>query len=142
MDDVRAAPTVAIVACVLVLLLLSAPYLLVEQASAVNAYYGAGAVTPLVAGLFALVGVIVFAAGREERSDPAIVSGAGLVFGLFMFAIAGLWALTVPESVAVQLGDVGGAAATFVEYHRHLVALAAAGVVLAAGWYARALRLV
>lgn len=140
MNAARAAPTVAAVACVAVLALLVAPYLLVEQASAVNAYYDAGAITPFATGLLALVGVIVFAAGREERSDPALVAGAGLAFGLFAFATAALWALTVPESVAVQLGDVGGATA-FVEYHRFLVALAAAVVLLAAGWYARALRL-
>lgn len=140
MDAARAASTAAIVACLAVLALLFAPYLLFDQASAVTAYYNAGLGTPFATLLLAVVGVIVFAAGREERSDPALVAGAGLVFGLFVFATAGAWAVTVPGSVAVQLGDVGRAT-TFVEYHRYLVTLAAAGVFFAGAWYARALRL-
>lgn len=140
MDVARAAPTAGIVACVVVLALLAAPYLLVDQAAAVTAYYDAGLVTPFAAGLLALVGVIVFAAGREERSDPPLVAGAGLVFGLFVLVLSGLWAVSVPGSVAVQLGDVGPAS-SFVEYHRFLLVLAGAGMFLAGVWYARALRL-
>jgi hypothetical protein len=142
MNEVRVAPTAGIAACLLVVVALLLPYLLVTEASAVTAYYGAGAITPLAAGLFALVGVIVFAAGREERTDPSLAAGAGLVFGLFSTAVVGAWALTVPVSVALQLGTAGGAVATLLEFHRYLVALAAVLVAVAGGWYARALRLV
>jgi hypothetical protein len=142
MDDVDAAPTAGIVGCLLVLLVLAVPYLLVDETSAVGAYYAAGAITPLAAGLFALVGVIVFAAGREERSDPALVAGAGLVFGLFIFLICTLWAVTVPGSVAVQLGTASNVAATVLEGHRWVLVAISAVVPVAAGWYARVLRLV
>lgn len=142
MDDVKAAPTAGIVGCLLVLLVLAAPYLLVDEPSAVGAYYGAGAITPLAAGLFALVGVIVFAAGREERSDPSLVAGAGLVFGLFIFLICALWAVTVPGSVAVQLGTASDFAATLLEVHRWLLAVVSVVIPASAGWYARVLRLV
>ena len=87
MDQTKAAPTVGIAGCLLVLAVVMWPYLL-ETASAVSTYYGSGAVTPLAAGLLAFVSVIVFAAGREERSDPATVAGAALVFGLFVLVIA------------------------------------------------------
>jgi len=142
MNEVRVAPTAGIVACLLVVVALLLPYLLVTEASAVTAYYGAGAITPLAAGLFALVGVIVFAAGREERTDPPLAAGAGLVFGLFSTAVVGAWALTVPVSVVLQLGTAGGAVATLLEFHRYFVTIAAVLVAVAGGWYARALRLV
>lgn len=141
MDDVRAAPTAGIVACTLVLAVLALPYLLVGPGAGVGTYYGAGVVTPFAAGLFALVCSIVFAAGREERSDPALVAGAGLALGLFTFLVSALWAATVPGSVVLQLGEVSGLAATFLESHRYLLAAASAGVPASAAWYARALRL-
>ncbi|WP_435195574.1 DUF7548 family protein [Natronomonas sp. EA1] len=141
MDDVRSAPTAGIVACLATLLVLALPYVLVTEGSAVTAYYNAGAITPLAAGLFCLVAVIAFAAGREERSDPALVAGAGLVFGAFIFLISLSWAVTVPASVALQLGEAQGVVATLLEFHRFLLVLVAAGVPASAGWYARALRL-
>lgn len=141
MDDVRAAPTAGIVACLLVLAVLALPYLLVERGAGVGAYYAAGVVPPFVAGLFALVCVIVFAAGREERSDPALVAGASLAFGLFTVFISALWAVTVPESVVLQLGEVSDLAATLLVAHRYLLVVASAGVPASAAWYAWILEL-
>jgi len=141
MDDVRAAPTAGIVACLFLAAVLLLPYLLVSPGSAVNAYYDAGAITPLTAGLFALVGVIVFASGREGRTDPPLAAGAGLVFGVFAAAVTLAWALTVPASVALQLGVGSDAVTTLLEYHRYLVVLAAVLVAGSGGWYARSLRL-
>lgn len=141
MDDVRAAPTAGIVACLLVLAVLALPYLLVERGAGVGAYYAAGVVPPFVVGLFALVCVIVFAAGREERSDPALVAGASLAFGLFTVLVSALWAATVPESVVLQLGEVSGLAATLLEAHRYLLVAVGAAVPASAAWYARTLGL-
>ncbi|MFB6117585.1 hypothetical protein [Halosegnis sp.] len=140
MDEVRAAPTVGIVACLLVVAVLLLPYLLIT--SGVTAYYDAGAITPLAAGLFALVGVIVFAAGREERTDPSLAAGAGLVFGLFAVLVCGVWAATVPASVPLQLGTADTISATLLEFHRFMLVGAAALVAVAGGWYAKTLRLV
>lgn len=136
MEATRLAPTVGIVASALVLFLLTVPYALVEEGTAVAAYYDAGDVNPLVVGLFALVAVMVFAAGRQGRSSPDLVAGAALVLGGFMFVIATLWALTVPESLVQQLST-----ATILQYHRAALVLTAAVVPLSAGWYARALRI-
>lgn len=126
MDDLRLAPTVGIVACLAVLAALAAPYLL--GVTGVAGYYGSGAVSPLLAGLFALVALIVFAAGREGRSDPGLAAGVAFALGLFMVLVAGAWALTVRID-AVQV----------TANHRWAVVGATVLVPLAAGWYARAL---
>lgn len=137
MDAVRAAPTAGIVAALATLFLIAAPYPLVGEASAVNAYYNAGAITPLAAGLLATVAVIVFAAGRAGRTDPPLAAGAGLTLGAFALGVAALWAATVPASVALQLGEVAA-----LEYHRFALVVATAGLPASAGWYARGLGLV
>ena len=94
MKGTKTAPTAGIVGCLLVLAVLVWPYLQ-EPASVVSAYYGSGAVTPLAAGLLAFVSVIVFAAGREERSDTARVDALGgasalLTYQRWLLATAGL----------------------------------------------------
>jgi len=137
MDAVRVAPAAGIVAALATLVALAVPYLVVGEASAVNAYYNAGAITPLAAGLLATVAVIVFAAGRAGRTDPPLAAGAGLTLGAFALAVSALWAATVPVSVALQLGTVAA-----IRYHRLALVVVAAGVPASAGWYARALGLV
>lgn len=136
MEARKLAPTVGIVGCLLVLVLLALPYVFVGPPSAVTTYYGAGAITPFAAGLLAAVGVVVFAAGREERSDPALTAGAGLVFGGFVAIIALVWALTVPRSVVTQLST-----STLIGYHRFALVLAALTIPASGAWYARTLRL-
>lgn len=91
---------------------------------------------PLVVGLFALVCVIVFAAGREERSSPELTAGAALVLGCFAVGLVTIWALTVPINVVRSFPTT----AAF-EYHRHLLVLVALAIPVSAAWYARALGL-
>lgn len=141
MEDIRVPPTAGIVTCLLVVGVLLVPYLLVEQGTAVTAYYDGGVITPLAAGLFSLVAIIVFAAGREGRTDPPLAAGAGLAFGGFSLLVCLAWAATVPASIALQLGTAQGVVATFLEVHRFLVAAAAALVAGSGVWYARALGL-
>lgn len=133
MDDVKAAPTVGLVGCLLVLATLVWPYLQ-ETASSVSLYYATGAITPLAAGLLAFVGIVVFAAGRAERSDPSTVAGAGIALSLFVLVIGVVFALTARV-------DVLGGGSALLSYQRY--ALAVAGLIPLAGaiWYARALRL-
>jgi len=137
MEAARLAPTLGIVACLAVLAGLAAPFLLVSDPGAVATYYGIGSLNPLFAGLFALVGVVVFAAGRQGRADPALAAGAGLVLGLFGAAVAVIWAASVPLALVFQLGTD-----TLIEYHRIALAAVALIVPAAAGWYARALGVV
>lgn len=135
MNDVRLAPTVGIAASIVVILVLVVPYLLVSPSS-VGTYYRSGAFNPLFAGLFALVCVIIFAAGREERSDPALATGVVLVFGVFILGFSALWAMTVPNDIVLSLPT----AAAFA-YHRYALVLAALLIPASAAWYARALGL-
>lgn len=134
MDGTRLAPTIGGVSCVVVVLALLAPYALVDAAGAIGTYYGTGAVNPLFTGVVALVSLVVFAAGREGRTDPGVAAGATLAFGLFGVIAALGWAVTVPESVVVGLSTQ-----TLLEYHRWVLAVVSMGVPAAGGWYARAL---
>lgn len=135
MDGTRVAPLVGIVGCLLVLLALVAPYL-VADAGAVGTYYGTGAINPLIGGLFCAVVVIVFAAGRARRTDPATAAGVALVFGTLIAGLSLAWAVTVPEGVVFQLST-----SSLFELHRWT--LAAASLVIPAGglWYVSALGL-
>ena len=146
MDSRRVAPTLGIVASLAVVVLLVIPYPIVDDAPAVAAYYGAGAITPWAAGLMALVAVIVFAAGRENRTDPETAAGAGLGCGVATFLVAVLWAVTVPVDVPLQLLEaeplVGPlSTAVVIEYHRWMLVVAAVGPAIAGAWYARSLGL-
>ncbi|GCF14679.1 hypothetical protein Harman_26140 [Haloarcula mannanilytica] len=136
MDDLRLAPTVGIVGCVLYLLALAVPYGLVETTSAVGAYYDSGALSPLLPGVFALVCIIVLAAGREGRSDPSIAAGASIGMGVFIVALSTLWAFTVPESLVLGLTE-----STLMEHHRWVVVVAGCLIPLSGTWFARALDL-
>jgi hypothetical protein len=137
MDARRLAPTLGIASCLLVLVVLAVPYLVVGNGTAVNFYYAAGAIDPLVVGLLCAVAIIVFAAGRQGRSDPGIAAGVALAFGAFVVLVASLWALTVPEQVVLQLSRNA-----LLGYHRSALVLATVGVLAGGLWYARALSLV
>ncbi len=146
MDGRHAAPTLGVLSSSVIIVVLVVPYLVVNDISAVGTYYSAGVVTPWAAGLLALVAVIVFAAGREERTDPVTAAGIGLGLGVVMVMVASLWAISVPSDVPLQLttdDPIVGPLSTAVvlEYHRWLLMGAAVGPVAAAGWYARTLTL-
>jgi len=128
MEPRSLAPLVGVAGCLAVLALLLYPYLV---ADGTGVYYGTAAVNPLVAGLLALLGVIVFAAGREGRTDPVLAAGATLALGVFGVAILAAWAVTARVD-AVQVTGT----------HRWATVAAGAVVPLAAGWYARGLGLV
>lgn len=136
MDGSRVAPLVGIVGCCLVALALLAPYLAVGG-GAVGTYYGTGALNPLVGGLFAAVTVIVLAAGRTGRTDPATAAGVALVFGLLIAVVSLAWSLTVPESVVLQLSTT-----SLIGVHRWVVVLVSLVIPASGVWYARALALV
>lgn len=128
MDSLRLAPTVGIVASVGFLVVLGAPYVLADAASGVGTYYESGAINPLIAGLFALVSVIVFAAGREGRTAPDLAAGVALALGLFVTLVAVAWALTARvDVIAIQTS------------HRWVLAGVAAVIPASAAWFARAL---
>jgi hypothetical protein len=131
MNGLRTGPTVGIVGCVAYLLVLVVPYLIVETTSAVGAYYGAGALSPAITAVFALLAIILLAAGREGRTDPSLAAGAGLVLGVFIVGLSLLWATTVPTSLVLGLTE-----STLIEQHRWAVVVAALPIPLGAVWFA------
>ncbi|MFT4922796.1 MAG: putative membrane protein, partial [Haloarculaceae archaeon] len=74
MEQIRLAPLVGIAGSLAVVAALAYPY--VAGDGGVGAYYGSGVINPLVAGLLAIVTVIILAAGREGRTDPEFAAGA------------------------------------------------------------------
>jgi hypothetical protein len=132
MDRARAAAAAGVLFAAAAAFLVGATYALLDP-TAVGPYFAAGPASPLVVALFALVGVVVLAAGAAERSDPALMAGAALVLGAVSAGLAWWWALSVSPSLVGGLTD----AASF-DYHRWTVALAATGLLAASAAYARA----
>ena len=132
MDVGRIAAAAGILFAAAVAVLVGATYALLDP-TAVGPYFAAGPASPLLLALFALVAIVVLAAGATDRSDPPLMAGAAVVLGLFSAGLAWWWALSVSPSL------VGGltSAASF-EYHRWAVALAATGLLVAAAAYTRA----
>lgn len=146
MNSRRAAPTLGIVSSLAVVAVIVLPYFVINEGGSVATYYGAGALTPWAGGLMALVAVIVFAAGRENRTDPETAAGAALGLGVVVFIVSVVWAVTVPSEVVFQLTTdrplVGPiTTAMVVEYHRWMLALVAIVPAASGVWYAKTLRL-
>ncbi|QSG13894.1 DUF7548 family protein [Halapricum desulfuricans] len=129
-DARRSAPLVGIAACLLVIVVLATPYVLTESQTA-GLYYESGVVNPLLAGLLVVPAVVVFAAGRQGRTDRALAAGVTLTLGIFIVTITIAWASTV------QFGIVDMSLAS----HRWALVTVAMGVPLAGTWYAHALGL-
>ncbi|WP_115862611.1 DUF7548 family protein [Halorussus litoreus] len=126
------APTVGVIAALAVLLAIAVPYAIIDATEA-GVYYGAPTFVPvhLLVGLFALVAIIVFAAGRNGRTDPPTAAGATVVLGGFMAAVVLWWAVAVGGLV----GSLTEQAAF--DYHRWLLLATTLAVAASAGWYAR-----
>lgn len=125
----RVAPLVGIAGALGVVIGLAYPYLAVDGPG-VGSYYGTGAVNPLVAGLLAVVTVIVLAAGSERRTDPGTAAGVGVAFGLAMVAITLLWGLTTRiDTIVIDTS------------HRWILVAFAALVPASSLWFAQTLGL-
>jgi len=126
MDRLRLAPAVGVLACLAFLVVLSAPL----TSSVAGTYYGSGVLNPAIGGLLALVTAIVFAAGRQERTDPALAAGIALAFGLVIALTVLVWAATARTDIP-----------SISRYHRHALGGTAATLPIVASWYARELGL-
>ncbi|MFC7232949.1 hypothetical protein ACFQMM_19225 [Saliphagus sp. GCM10025308] len=130
-------PTLGVVAALAYVFAALAPYVLLEvDTSVLEVYFAAGIAGPNLLSLFALVTVVLFAAGRQARTEPDLVAGVALVLGLVLLAMTALWAVSVPESVAFEAG------ADWFVYHRWFTTAISAVVPAAAVWYAWTLDLV
>lgn len=139
MDQERVPPLAGVVACLLAAVAVLAPYVAVpeEEVGVVGQYYGLGAVSPLAIGVLALVGIIAFAAGLKERTDPTLVAGLMVGVGVLSLLVSVQWVLAVPARVGQS-----AATADFLATHRWSIPATAGLIVATALWYARALGLV
>lgn len=125
----RYVPLVGIVACLLLLGGLAVPFFF-ASGNEVGLYYDSGALNPMIAGLFAVVAIVVFAAGRENRTDPALAAGVALTLGVFAVVVVVPWALTVRVDVLAN---------ATLSAHPTVLAVLAVFLPVSAAWYARSL---
>ncbi|WP_267639266.1 DUF7548 family protein [Haloarchaeobius amylolyticus] len=137
MNRFRTPPTVGIAAAIAFLVAVFVPYVTLSETaiSGLGTYYGVGVVAPTYLTLFALVAAIVFAAGREGRTEPDLAAGVTLVLGVVMAALTLFWALDA-GAVVSSLGTED-----WMEYHPWAVFLCSTLIALCSLWYARVLGL-
>lgn len=136
MDLTRRAPQLGIAACLAVIAVAVAPYVLLpaDASTGIALYYGAGVFGPTIVAVFATVNVVVLGAAVRERSDPVKIAGAALVIGLFMTLMSLEWIVSLsPERVT------GITTQDWLIYHRWAVLVCSVLVAVVAGLYARAL---
>ncbi|MUV56272.1 hypothetical protein SAMN04487947_1365 [Halogeometricum rufum] len=134
MPNDTVAPTVGTVASLLLAVVVFAPALLIAETQVgVADYYAAGPIGVSVVGFLGFVGVVVFLAGIQERTEPATVAGLTLVLGVAMVAFAATWAFSIDETLLFSFP----AQYAWIENHRWAVLVLAAVVPVAAAGYAR-----
>lgn len=138
MDRLRRPPLAGALASVVTAVLVLVPFALPEvDAPTVSEYYGYGLLGGWSVLVVALVAAVAFASGSERRTDPDVVAGATLVFGLLALLLATWWAMAVPyDDLIVVMTD-----RELFTYHRHALVGSAAAMVVASAWYAYALDL-
>ncbi|MGQ4555884.1 DUF7548 family protein [Halobellus sp. GM3] len=128
------APTVGAIVCLLLAAIVFAPALLVTTSDVgVAEYYASGPFGVSVVGFLALLNVIVFLAGAQERSDPVTLAGVALVSGLAVLLFSILWAVSIESTLLFSFPSEYA----WIENHRWAVVTVSAIVTIAAGSYAR-----
>jgi len=134
MDTESVAPRVGVVACLLLLALLGAPYLLLTDPSGLGAYYAAGPVGAGALVFLSLLEVVVFLSGTRGQADPSTTAGIAVVVGLAALLVSLVWAAGIDPNLVFSFP----AADSWIEYHRWIVAAASVVVAGSAAGYARA----
>lgn len=135
MDSDEVVAYLGAVGCLLVAIVASAPFAIIdEQSQLVASYYAAG---PLgVAGVVFLgvLGTVIFLSSVRGRADAPLVAGIMLVVGLTMFLLAALWAISLDP----ELTERFVVAYPWMKYHSWSTVGLAGIVAAASGLYAAA----
>jgi hypothetical protein len=135
MDFRSLAPRLGAVAALLLAGVVFVPALIVSApGNAVADYYAAGPFGVSLVGVLALLSVVVFLAGAQNRSDPQTVAGVAAVSGLSMTLFSILWAVSIDPTVLFSFPSEFA----WIESHRWVVVGGASLTALAAGGYAAA----
>lgn len=136
MNAERVAPAVATVACLLVVALLLAPYVLLPERAhtGLSTYYASGILDGTFVALVStlvLVTAIALIGGYRGQSPADFVSGLATTVGVIVVLLVVEWALAVEPETVQSI-----AAATWLADHRWWIVAATAIVPLASIWYA------
>jgi len=135
MNLADSAPVGGVVACLALLSVLAAPFVLIAGAgTGLGVYYSSGPVGAAGVAFLAVLLVVVFLSGRQERRPESTVAGIALVAGVGLLALATAWALAVDVQNLYSFPQ----SATWILWHRWLVVGVAALVPLSAGAFAKA----
>ena len=128
MDRTRIAPYLGALGSLVLAVVLSAPYALINtQTQLLGDYYGAGPLG-ITGGIFlATLSVVIFLSSVRGRADADLVAGIMLVVGAAIFGLTALWAVSIDQVVLFSFPSN----AAWIEYHRW-VSLAVSAVVAAA----------
>lgn len=125
-------PLVGVIAAVSVVIASFAPAIANPNVDtiALTTYLGFGIGGVWIVTAIAVVVLVVLVAGATGRTDPALAAGVGLGGGFVMVIAATIWALSVEESVAVEL-----VADDWIRWHRFAVVAIASVVPAASVWW-------
>ena len=133
MDIESLAPRAGAIACLLLAGVVFVPALIVSApGNAVAAYYAAGPFGVSLVGVLALVTVVVFLAGAQERSDPQTNAGVAIVSGVAMVLFSIVWAVSIDPTVLFSFPSEFA----WIQSHRWVVVVGSGFAALAAGGYA------
>lgn len=127
---------VGIVASLLTVLVLVAPYAIVAgHQDLLLAYYAAGPVGAGGIGLFALLSMVAFASIERGNVDPGTLAGVVVVLGVATVVLALAWEFSIDPTVRF------GFPATYrwIEWHAPAVIVASLPIPICAGLYTREL---
>ncbi|WP_253738430.1 DUF7548 family protein [Halohasta salina] len=135
MDRTRIAPYLGALGSLVLAVVLSAPYVLINtQPQLLADYYGAGPLGVTGAIFLATLGVVIFLSSVRGRADPELVAGIMLVVGVAIFGLTVLWAVSIDSTLLFSFPSD----AAWIESHRWLSLAASAVVAAAAAAYAAA----
>ncbi|AFK18742.1 hypothetical protein E6P09_08160 [Haloferax mediterranei ATCC 33500] len=136
MDAERLAPTIGLIGSILLAVAVAVPAVAVEASNGqMAAYYASGPVGLSIVGMLALLEVIVFLSGRQNRTDPATAAGLGVVLSLSMLGLAVLWSVSIDPTVLFSFEQQYA----WLSYHRWTVIGAAAVALVGGVGYARSI---
>jgi len=99
MDTDQVVPYLGAIGCLLVVIVASAPFAVIdEQSQLVASYYAAGPLGLTGVIFLGVLGVVIFLSSVRGRADALLVAGIMLAVGLTMFGLTALWAVSLdPE---------------------------------------------
>ena len=119
-------------ACVVLLVVLAAPFALLEQpGTGLSVYYQSGPVGAAASAFLAVIGIVVFLSGERGSADPVTVAGIAVTLA------GGLALLTVWWALAVDPENVLSFTAAWMGWHRWVVLAVSLAVFASAVGYAR-----